>query len=111
MTGAHPERRRSPRADVGSSWLAAPATWPVELVDLSLGGLSFLSPYALEIGRTAAVRTILGRDAFSGQIRVCWTRPRGAGARLQFDVGAMFLPLEESSRRVLESFLKLSPPE
>ena len=112
MTLAIPERRRSPRTEVGFSWLAAPATWAVEVLDLSMGGLSFVSPYGLEVGRTASVRTILGREAFSGQIRVCWSRPRGAaGPRAQFDVGAAFLPLDESSRRVLESFLKSSPTE
>jgi hypothetical protein len=96
---------------VPSAWLMAAATWPVELLDVSMGGLSFLSPYALEIGHTASIRTALGREAFSGGIRVCWTRPPTAGSKPQFTVGAAFLPLDESSRRVLEAFLKLSPPE
>ena len=109
-----PERRRSQRATLArSSWLTVPATWPVQLVDVSLGGLAFSSPYGIEIGRTVAVRATLGRDAFSGQIRVCWSRPRGAASaiRPQFEIGAVFLPLDESSRRALESFLKVSPPE
>jgi hypothetical protein len=114
MSVGIPERRRSQRtALTTASWLTAPTAWPVKLVDLSLGGLAFSSPYGLEVGRTVAVRATLGRDAFSGQIRVCWSRPRGgAGAlRPEFEVGAVFLPLDESSRRALESFLKLSPPE
>jgi hypothetical protein len=109
-----PERRRSPRVTVGpQSWLAVPSTWPVQLLDLSLGGLAFSSPYGLDIGRTASVRATLGRDAFNGQIRICWMRPRGLGSslRAQFEIGAVFLCLEESSRRALESFLKLSPPQ
>ena len=114
MTYSVPERRRSQRAAVGTrSWLAVPSTWPVQLLDLSMGGLAFSSPYGLEIGRTASVRATLGRDAFNGQIRICWSRPRGTASAVRppFEVGAVFLPLDESSRRALESFLKLSPPE
>jgi hypothetical protein len=113
MTFSVPERRRSQRATLGGrSWLTTPSTWPVLLVDVSLGGVAFSSPYGLEIGRTVAVRATLGRDAFNGQIRVCWSRPRSASAiRPQFEIGAVFLPLDESSRRALESFLKLPPPE
>ena len=109
-----PERRRSPRATLADrSWLTVPATWPVQLVDVSMGGLAFSSPYGLEIGRMVAVRATLGRDAFNGQIRVRWSRPQGAGnwIRPQFEIGAVFLPLDESSRRALESFLKVSPPK
>jgi hypothetical protein len=114
MTHSVPERRRSQRASAGSqSWLSVPSTWPVQLLDLSLGGLAFSSPYGLEIGRTASVRATLGRDAFNGQVRICWSRPRTTGSSIRppFEVGAVFLPLDESSRRALESFLKLSSPE
>ena len=71
--------------------------------------MSFTSPYGLEVGRTAAVRATLGSEPFSGQIRVCWSRPRGSAGSIRppFDVGATFLPLEDNSRRALESFLKL----
>ncbi len=114
MTHSVPERRRSQRATVGSrSWLAVPSTWPVQLLDLSMGGLAFSSPYGLEIGRTAQVQATLGSEAFNGQIRICWSRPRGASSSIRppFEIGAVFLPLEDSSRRALESFLKLSPAE
>jgi hypothetical protein len=115
MTESLPERRRSQRAATVSprSWLAVPSTWPVQLLDLSMGGLAFSSPYGIEIGRTASVRATLGREAFNGQIRVCWSRPRGAASSMRppFEIGAVFMPLDDSSRRALESFLKLSPPE
>ncbi|MGH9370362.1 MAG: PilZ domain-containing protein [Vicinamibacterales bacterium] len=113
MSLSLPERRRSPRVSVAqASWLAVPSTWPVQLADLSLGGMAFSSPYELEVGRTAAVRATLGRDAFSGQFLVRWSRPLSTtnGVRPQFQIGAAFLPFEDSSRRALETFLKLSPP-
>ena len=111
------ERRRSPRASTARSlsWLSVPSTWPVQLVDLSISGMAFTSPYGMDIGRTAMVRATLGNEPFTGQIRVCWSRPRAAHAasspRQPFEIGAVFLPLEDTSRRALESFLKLSPHE
>jgi PilZ domain len=113
MVYSLPERRRSLRASVsGLSWLAMPATWPIQLQELSLGGLAFTSPYPMEVGRTASVRATLGGEALSCPIRVCWTRPRRSlPGRSQYEVGAVFLPLDDSSRRALEMFLKLSPAE
>lgn len=108
-----PERRRSPRVAVSpGSWLTAPSSWPVALLDLSLGGLSFSSPHGFEAGRRASVRATLGGDAFTGSIRVCWIRPRGAvsAGDSRFEVGAEFLPLDDSSRCALQTFLRLSPP-
>jgi hypothetical protein len=108
-----PERRRALRASVsGLSWLAMPATWPIQLQELSLGGLAFTSPFPMEIGRTVSVRATLGGEALSCPIRVCWMRPgRTVTGRSQYEVGAVFLPLDHSSRRALEVFLKLSPAE
>ena len=113
MTDTVPERRRSIRASLsGVSWLAMPATWSVQLHELSVGGLAFVSPYPIEVGRTASVRATLGREALNCSIRVCWTRPRKTlPGRSQFEVGAVFLPLDDSSRRALELFLKLPPTE
>lgn len=113
MTYTAPERRRSLRANLtGVSWLAMPATWPIQLQELSLGGLAFTSPFPMEVGRTASVRATLGGEALSCPIRVCWTRPRKSiPGRSQFEVGAVFLPLDDSSHRALEMFLKLSPAD
>jgi len=113
MHYALPERRRSLRATIsGLSWLAMPASWPIQLHELSLGGLAFTSPYPMEVGRTASVRATLRDEALSCPIRVCWTRPkRILPGRSQYEVGAVFLPLDDASRRALEVFLKLSPVE
>jgi hypothetical protein len=107
-----PERRRSLRTSVnGQSWLAMPATWRIQLRELSLGGLAFSSPFSIEVGRTALLRATLGSQALNCPIRVCWTRPRRDGSPSQFDVGAEFLPLDGSSRRTLEVFLRLPPAQ
>jgi PilZ domain len=113
MTFSMPERRRSRRATFEErSWLTLQATCPVQLVDVSLGGMAFSSPRDLDVGRTMAVRATLGREAFNGQIRVRWTRSRpAASTRTPLVIGAAFLPLDETSRRALESFLKLPSPE
>jgi hypothetical protein len=108
-----PNRRRAARVTVQeSAWLAVPSAWPIQLADVGLGGIAFTSPYALEVGRCASIRATLGRAAFNGHFRVCWLRPHGTtnGSRSHFDVGAMFVDLDDSSRQALETFLKLSPP-
>ena len=62
--------------------------------------------------RSFAVRATLGGEALSCPIRVCWTRPRrGTPGRSQYDVGAVFLPLDDSGKRALELFLKVSPAD
>ena len=112
MTSNVPERRRSPRATISSeSWLSLATTWSVRLLDMGLGGLAFSSPFVLDAGRTATLRVTLGQEPFNGQIRVCWSRQRGPtyGGGSPYEIGAAFLPLDESSRRALEAFLKLSP--
>ena len=90
-----------------------PATWPIQLQELSLGGLAFTSPYPMEVGRTASVRATAGRRGAklpdpglldAGRAAACPDDP-------QYEVGAVFLPLDDSSRRALEMFLKLSPAE
>jgi PilZ domain len=111
MNLSFPDRRRSPRATVdANSWLALPSTWPVQLVDLSLGGLAFSSPYDLEPGRTPSVRVTFGGQAFNSKVRICWSRRRTwiTSNRPGFDIGASFVFLEDGSRRALESFLNSS---
>jgi hypothetical protein len=87
-----------------------PAAWGVQLVDLSLGGVAFASPYGLDNGRTASVRATLAGEAFNARVRVCWSRGDGGAvpAARQFTIGAVFLPLEDDSRRALHAFLKVS---
>ena len=113
MSYTFPERRRSLRASVnGVSWLAMPTTWPIQLHELSLGGLAFTSPYPMEVGRTASLRATLGSEALNCPIRVCWTRPRREmPGGSQYEIGAVFMPSDESSRRALELFLRVSPSE
>jgi hypothetical protein len=106
------ERRRSPRGPADRlSWLAMPSTWRVQLLDVSIAGVAFTSPYALDVGRTAAVRATLGRDAFNVQIRVCWCRRRtpAGGVPADYEIGATFLSIDDSSRRTLHAFLKCPP--
>jgi hypothetical protein len=105
-----PERRRSRRVPVGAGCtLALPSTWSVQLLDVSLGGMSFSSPHDISTGRTVSVRATLAREPFSGQLRVCWSRSLGPAT--SFEIGATFLPLDDGSRRALRAFLKLPPSE
>jgi hypothetical protein len=55
------------------------------------------------------MRANFGGEPFQGQIRVCWSKARKAVAGQQrYEIGATFFPLEDSSRRTLERFLRVS---
>jgi hypothetical protein len=110
MIHGGPDRRRAQRVSVHSrSWLSVPTAWSVQLIDVGMGGLSFSSPNVIEAGRSVFVRANLGGEPFQGQVRVCWSKSRAMGAgRQRYEIGATFFPLEDSSRRTLERFLRFS---
>ncbi len=114
MTSSIPERRRVQRVAVHtSSWLALPTSWSVELIDVGIAGLSFSSSHALEVGRTVFVTATLDGEAFNSPIQVCWCKPRkGSDARQpRYEIGATLQQMEESSRRTLWRFLRMTPSE
>jgi hypothetical protein len=113
MTPGVPERRRVQRVTIGtSSWLALPTSWSVELIDVGMAGLSFLSSHSLEVGRTVFVTATLDGEAFNSPIQVCWCKLRkGDGRKPRFEIGATLQQMEESSRRALWRFLRITPTE
>ncbi len=113
MTPSIPERRRVQRVAVGaSSWLAMPTSWSVELIDVGMAGLSFSSSHALEVGRTVFVTATLDGAAFNSPIQVCWCKLRKADGRPpRYEVGATLQQMEESSRRTLWRFLRITTSE
>jgi hypothetical protein len=111
MIPAAPERRRAQRVTVRNpSWLSVPASWPVQLIDVAMGGLSFFSPHRVDVGRVVSLRATLSGLPFNAQVRICWSKPRQAAnaIRPRYEVGATFLQMDDSSRRSLERFLGLS---
>jgi hypothetical protein len=113
MNSSVPERRRVQRVTVGaSSWLALPTSWSVELIDVGMAGLSFTSSHALEVGRTIFVTATLGGEAFNSPVHVCWCKLRKRDAQQpRYEVGGTLQQMEESSRRTLWRFLRMTPSE
>lgn len=108
------ERRRAPRAAVGSGcWLILSSSWPVKLLDVSLGGVSMLSPYVPAPGRTAGISTTITGTVFSCQVEVRWIRrlPLISPSGQHLEAGARFAPLDQEECRVLRGLLKLPPSE
>ena len=63
-------------------------------LDVSLGGLSFRSPRALDPGSLVSVRIALVSPPFESDVRIVWCREAGAG----YKVGAVFLNLQDQYR-------------
>ena len=106
-----PERRRSPRAVIPSeSWLSLPSSWSVRLLDVSLDGVAFSSPFDVAHGRIIRFRAPLGQHPFNAQVRVCWSQRRRVVSAVDaaYEIGAAFMPLDEGDRHALEAFLRLS---
>ena len=113
VTSNIPERRRGQRVAVGaSSWLALPTSWSVELIDVGMAGLSFLSTHALQVGRTVYVTARLDGEAFNSPVQVCWCKLRKSAARPpRYEVGATLQQMDETSRRTLWRFLRITVSE
>ena len=112
-TSSVPERRRGPRIAVGtSSWLALPTSWSVELIDVGLAGLSFSSSHALDVGRTVYVTATLDGETLNCPVQVCWCKLRTSDARQQrYEIGATLQQMDETSRRTLWRFLRITVSE
>ena len=113
MTMSVPERRRGQRVAVGtSSWLALPTSWSVELIDVGMAGLSFSSSHALNVGRTVYVTARLDGEAFNSPVQVCWCKLRKSEAvKQRYEIGATLQQMDETSRRTLWRFLRITVSE
>jgi hypothetical protein len=76
------------------------------VIDLSAAGILLSSRVPLEPGVSAKLTMRFGAENFSGGIEVRRIAATGSG---DCHVGAAFLPLDESSRRSLESLLAPKP--
>ena len=63
-------------------------------VNVSVGGLSFVSDEALEMGSTIRIRIAEVEPPFQANARVVWSRPEGDG----FCVGVRFLDASDAFR-------------
>ncbi|HEX5473172.1 MAG TPA: PilZ domain-containing protein [Vicinamibacterales bacterium] len=110
--GSH-ERRRSHRVPVAArSEFLVPTAWPVQVQDIGLGGLAFISPFRLELGRRVHVFGTLAQHPFKALVQICWSTPRRgrtAAPREDFDIGAVFVEFTGDGGQILKRFLTESP--
>jgi hypothetical protein len=102
------ERRQGLRVQAaGEHRLIVATSWPVRVHDLALGGVSFLSPYDLAIGRRVRLAGALGSQSFQAVARICWRAQPSAAAGADVELGAAFVEFLDGSETVLREFLKL----
>ena len=101
----HTERRRTERVKVAfKNGARCEVRHRVQLLDISMTGTLLACDLPLPVGTSAKLRAGLGSDPFTAQLEV--RREQGAsGKRGQAGLGAVFVSMDESSRRSLEQFL------
>ncbi len=105
-TGFVPERRQAPRVALGAGVeCSLGLRTRVKLMDISLSGVLVASDVALPPGAAARLDTGLGAGAVRAdlQVRRAAALPPGAAAG---GLGAMFVGMDDRSRRSLEDFLR-----
>lgn len=102
------ERRRSPRYQVaGGELVLLPSATSVQILDISRGGALLQAAHGVRRTSRGRLTTSLKGSPFSAEVEVRRVEmlPNG-GCR----IGAMFIGLEETQRRVLEEFTLAGRP-
>jgi hypothetical protein len=107
MDPAATERRRQPRLEVRSGLeCKLEARTRVRLVDISLSGALLASEAPLPVGTRAHLNAGVAATPFSPEVQVQRTLDdEGGRGRLQ-GLGAVFVEMDDQSRRNLEAFLR-----
>ena len=104
QTGA--ERRRVPRVEVdGSLECQLEMRTRIRLVDISLTGALMASDAQLPVGTRAHLNAGVGASPFAPDVQIQRIADRSARGSSQ-SVGAVFVGMDEKSRRSLEEFLR-----
>jgi hypothetical protein len=105
-SGFTTERRQTPRIalDPGVECRLDLRT-RVRLLDISLGGALLAAELTLPVGASAQLRSGLGPSTFRSDVQVRRSVGLPPGVPLK-GLGAMFMAMDERSRRSLEDFLR-----
>jgi c-di-GMP-binding flagellar brake protein YcgR len=100
------ERRRLPRVAVEDGLeCRLEARTRIRLVDISLSGVLLASEAKLPVGTKGQLRAGLGASSFAPQVQVQRLAER-AGTDTTARLGAIFVGMDDHSRRSLEEFLR-----
>lgn len=106
----HPERRRAPRVNIHPALgvvCSIPVSASVQVLDISQSGVLIAVAHALDVGRSAQLRTRIGAEPLSAQIEIRRTATGlGTGAG-PVRLGARFVSLDDETSRRIERLLKV----
>jgi hypothetical protein len=105
------ERRRNARVDAPPGVMVRVGLrHSVQLMDISLSGALLACDTPLPAGVRGRLRAGLASDPFTAELIVKREHPRGPAAR-HTGLGALFVSMDETSRRSLERFLRRASEE
>ncbi|HYT66815.1 MAG TPA: PilZ domain-containing protein [Vicinamibacterales bacterium] len=101
------ERRRHLRVDVPSGdGVQFEVRRRIQLLDISLSGALLACDMGVPVGTVCQIRAGLSASPFTARVQVRREHPPGSTRSPQRALGAMFLSMDEVSRRSLEEFLR-----
>ena len=106
-SGFTTERRQTPRAVPGGIECRLELRTRVRMLDISLSGALLAAELALPVGAAAQLRSGLGASAFRSEVQVRRSVGLPPGVPLK-GLGAMFMTMDDRSRRSLEDFLRMA---
>jgi hypothetical protein len=105
------ERRRYPRVDAPAGLMVRVGLrHTVQLLDISLSGALLACDTPLPAGVRGRLRAGLASDPFTADLLVRREHPRTPAA-LHTGLGALFVSMDDASRRSLERFLRRASEE
>ena len=105
-SGFTTERRQSQRVALSGNFeCRLDLRTRVRLLDISLSGALLAAELALPAGASAQLRSGLGSSAFRSEVQIRRSLGMPAGVPTN-GIGAMFMTMDERSRRSLEDFLR-----
>jgi len=110
MAYSGPERRLYPRWTVRDGIECRLQTRTrVRLIDISEGGALLAVDRPLPVGTPAIVQSSLGNAPFVSEIEIRRAAPGGGGGgRGALALGAIFVSMDDQSRRCLKTFLSVA---
>jgi c-di-GMP-binding flagellar brake protein YcgR len=100
------ERRRYKRVDAPEGQIVrVELRHRVQLMDISLSGALLACETSVPVGVRGRLRAGLASEAFTADLQVRRLHPRSATAHRN-GLGALFLSMDDTSRRSLEQFLR-----
>jgi hypothetical protein len=112
MLQAEGERRRTPRFEMPPGLtLSLGVAVPVQIIDISLAGVQFLSKTEMVVGEQAELKATFGSRTVNVPVEIRRVAPQAHPVRggMRYWAGAVFGPMSAEQKVLMEQLLGVEP--